>query len=132
MGRSSCPRAAGRRSRHALGSRHASQTTADRSAPTAFLESRSVRIGEDRRNRVASRSKGACSRVGTGSGGVGRRCSRGPSAMRRLLHPFVLVVSAILAAGYAYVAARLTSTVVARVALAVPFLMVWILPVVYW
>src|SRR5262245_15509263 len=52
--------------------------------------------------------------------------------MGRLLHPFVLVVSAILAAGYAYIAARLTSTAVARVALVVPFLMVWILPVVYW
>src|SRR5262245_32703409 len=52
--------------------------------------------------------------------------------MRRLLHPFVLVVSAILVVGYAYVAARLTSTAVARAALVVPFLMVWILPVVYW
>jgi len=50
----------------------------------------------------------------------------------RLLHPFVLVVSAILLAGYAYVAARLTSTAPVRVALAAPFVMVWILPVVYW
>jgi len=30
--------------------------------------------------------------------------------VRRLLHPFVLVVSAILPVGYAYIAARLTST----------------------
>src|SRR5882762_4205411 len=52
--------------------------------------------------------------------------------MRRLLHPFVLVVSAILLAGYGYVAVRLTSTVPVRVALAAPFVMVWILPVVYW
>ena len=52
--------------------------------------------------------------------------------MRRLLHPFVLVVSAILVAGYAYIAARLTSTAPLRVALAAPFVMVWILPVVYW
>jgi predicted MPP superfamily phosphohydrolase len=44
----------------------------------------------------------------------------------------VLVVSAILLLGYAYIAARLTSTVAARAALAAPFLMVWILPVVYW
>jgi uncharacterized protein len=50
----------------------------------------------------------------------------------RLLHPFVLVVSAVLLAGYAYIAARLTSTAPARVALVVPFVMVWILPVVYW
>jgi len=52
--------------------------------------------------------------------------------MRCLLHPFVLVVSAILVAGYAYIAARLTSTAPLRLALAVPFVMVWILPVVYW
>jgi uncharacterized protein len=52
--------------------------------------------------------------------------------MRRLLHPFVLVVSAILLSGYAYIALRLTSTAPVRIALAVPFLMVWILPVVYW
>ena len=52
--------------------------------------------------------------------------------MRRLLHPFVLVVSAILVSGYAYIALRLTSTAPARLALAIPFLMVWALPVVYW
>ena len=52
--------------------------------------------------------------------------------MRRLLHPFVLVVSAILVVGYAYTAARLTSTALLRVMLAAPFVMVWILPVVYW
>ena len=37
--------------------------------------------------------------------------------MRRLLHPFVLVVSAILLTGYAYIAARLTSTAPVRMAL---------------
>src|SRR5262245_19971482 len=52
--------------------------------------------------------------------------------MRRLLHPFVLVVSTILVVGYAYIATRLTSTAPLRMALAVPFIMVWILPVVYW
>ena len=52
--------------------------------------------------------------------------------MRRLLHPFVLVVSTILVLGYAYIAARLTSTASLRVAVAVPFIMVWILPAVYW
>src|SRR3989442_8405828 len=35
-------------------------------------------------------------------------------------------------AGYAYVGARLTSTAPVRVAMAAPFVMVWILPVVYW
>jgi predicted MPP superfamily phosphohydrolase len=52
--------------------------------------------------------------------------------VRRLLHPFVLVVSAILVVGYAYIATRLTSTAPVRAALAAPFIMVWILPVVYW
>jgi uncharacterized protein len=52
--------------------------------------------------------------------------------MRRFLHPFVLIVSAILLGGYAYMALRLTSTAPARIALAVPFVMVWILPAVYW
>ena len=44
----------------------------------------------------------------------------------------MLVVSAILLSGYAYIAARLMSTALARVALAAPVVMVWILPVVYW
>jgi len=52
--------------------------------------------------------------------------------MQRLLHPFVLVVSAILLTGYAYIALRLTSTAPVRIALAAPFVMVWILPAVYW
>ena len=34
--------------------------------------------------------------------------------------------------GYAYIAIRLTSTASARAALAAPFIMVWILPIVYW
>jgi predicted MPP superfamily phosphohydrolase len=52
--------------------------------------------------------------------------------VKRLLSPFVLVLTAILAAGYAYVAWRLTSTPAARWALALPFAIVWIVPVVYW
>jgi hypothetical protein len=44
----------------------------------------------------------------------------------------VLVVSAILVVGYLYTATQLTSTAPVRAALAAPFLMVWILPVVYW
>jgi len=52
--------------------------------------------------------------------------------VRRLLHPFVLVVTAILLGGYTYIALRLTATAPARLALAAPFVMVWILPVVFW
>ena len=44
----------------------------------------------------------------------------------------MLVVSAILVGGYGYIALRLTSTASGRIALAVPFVMVWALPVVYW
>ena len=52
--------------------------------------------------------------------------------MRHLLRPFTLVATAVLALGYVYIAARLTSTAPARLALAVPFVMVWILPAVFW
>jgi predicted MPP superfamily phosphohydrolase len=52
--------------------------------------------------------------------------------MKRLLQPFVLIVTALLAAGYAYVAARLASGLWGRVALTVPFLLIWIVPVFYW
>ncbi len=52
--------------------------------------------------------------------------------MRRLLSPFVLVLTAILGVGYAYVAWRLAATGAARVALALPFAMVWLVPVTYW
>ena len=52
--------------------------------------------------------------------------------MKRLLQPFVLVVTALLAAGYVYVAARLASGPWGRVALAIPFVLIWIVPAVYW
>ena len=42
------------------------------------------------------------------------------------------MVSAILLSGYGYIALRLTSTAPARIALAAPFVMVWMLPAVYW
>ena len=41
-------------------------------------------------------------------------------------------MSAILLSGYVYIALRLTSTAPVRVALAAPFVLVWMLPVVYW
>ena len=44
----------------------------------------------------------------------------------------MLVVSVVLVVGYAYIAIRLTSTAPARAALAAPFVMVWILPAVFW
>jgi len=50
----------------------------------------------------------------------------------RLLSPFVVVLSAIVAATYAYAAWRLTSTTSARWLLAIPFVLIWIVPVVYW
>jgi len=52
--------------------------------------------------------------------------------MKRLLSPFVLSLSVILALTYAYVAWRLTDPGVVRVVLALPFVLVWAVPVVYW
>ena len=45
---------------------------------------------------------------------------------------FALAVTALLAVAYAYIASRLASGGAAAVALAVPFLLIWIMPVVYW
>jgi predicted MPP superfamily phosphohydrolase len=52
--------------------------------------------------------------------------------MRDLLKPFELVVTAILTVAYAYVAWRLTSHPGQDIALAVPFILVWVVPVLYW
>jgi predicted MPP superfamily phosphohydrolase len=52
--------------------------------------------------------------------------------MNRLFTPFVLIVTAILAVGYGYVALSLAGGAWERVALAIPFFLVWIVPVVYW
>lgn len=52
--------------------------------------------------------------------------------MRRLFSPFILTITAILAAGYAYGAWRVTSTWSQRCLLAIPFTMVWMVPAVYW
>jgi predicted MPP superfamily phosphohydrolase len=52
--------------------------------------------------------------------------------MGRLLNPFVIVLTAIIAVAYAYVAWRLAPVLAARIALAVPFALIWIVPVVYW
>jgi predicted MPP superfamily phosphohydrolase len=52
--------------------------------------------------------------------------------MKRLLQPFIVVVTALLAAGYAYVAARLGSGPWGRGALALPFVLIWVVPALYW
>lgn len=45
---------------------------------------------------------------------------------------FALVVTAMLAVAYAYLASRLAAEAVTAAALAVPFILIWIMPVVYW
>jgi hypothetical protein len=52
--------------------------------------------------------------------------------MRRLFQPFMLTVTAVLALGYAYLAWRLAPNVGWRLALAVPFVLVWLVPALYW
>lgn len=52
--------------------------------------------------------------------------------MRHLWNPFVAAISAILIVAYGYLAWRLTSGTGGRIALAVPFAMIWLVPVVYW
>jgi predicted MPP superfamily phosphohydrolase len=52
--------------------------------------------------------------------------------MRTLLQPFALIVTSILTIAYAYVAWRLTSHPVQDLALAIPFVLVWVVPVLYW
>jgi predicted MPP superfamily phosphohydrolase len=52
--------------------------------------------------------------------------------MKRLLQPFVLIVTGLLGAGYAYVTARLASASWQCAALAIPFILIWIVPVLYW
>jgi uncharacterized protein len=52
--------------------------------------------------------------------------------MSRLLNPFVITVTAILAVTYLYLAWRITASPVTQLLLALPFVMVWIVPVVYW
>jgi predicted MPP superfamily phosphohydrolase len=51
---------------------------------------------------------------------------------RRLLSPFVIVLTAILVAVYAYLAWRLASGAPGHAALAIPFVLIWLVPVVYW
>lgn len=52
--------------------------------------------------------------------------------MRRLLSPFVLTITAILGLAYAYAAWRLADSWAGALALALPFLTIWVVPVLYW
>ena len=52
--------------------------------------------------------------------------------MNRLFNRFVLTVTAMLVIAYFYLIWRLASSTAAQIALALPFVMVWIVPVVYW
>lgn len=52
--------------------------------------------------------------------------------LRRLLSPFVLTLTAIVVAMYAYLALRLTGSLAGRAALAVPLLLIWTVPAIYW
>src|ERR1044071_1738099 len=52
--------------------------------------------------------------------------------LKRILSPFVLVLTAILAVVYCYLGARLASGTPELAALAVPFVLIWLVPVVYW
>src|SRR5690242_12858906 len=52
--------------------------------------------------------------------------------MRELLQPFVLTVTAILSIAYTYLTWRLTSRAAEDLALAIPFVLVWAVPVLYW
>jgi predicted MPP superfamily phosphohydrolase len=52
--------------------------------------------------------------------------------MKRLLNPFVLALTAILALAYAYLAWRLARGAAGAVVLAIPFMLIWLVPVLYW
>jgi uncharacterized protein len=52
--------------------------------------------------------------------------------VKRFVHPLVLALTAILLVGYGYMAWRLATTAWQYVALAVPYALVWFVPVVYW
>lgn len=52
--------------------------------------------------------------------------------MRRLLSPFLLTLTLIMAGVFAYLALRLTHDWGARVLLAIPFVLIWLVPALYW
>lgn len=52
--------------------------------------------------------------------------------MRRLLNPFVVVLTTILSLAYTYAVWRLVAAPLARIVVAIPFIAVWLVPVLYW
>ncbi len=52
--------------------------------------------------------------------------------MRRFFNPAILILTAIILCGYGYAALRLAPNLFTAVVLGLPFLFVWIVPVVYW
>ena len=52
--------------------------------------------------------------------------------VRRLLQPFIATVTVLLVVGYAYSAARLASELWECIVLALPFVLIWIVPMYYW
>ena len=52
--------------------------------------------------------------------------------MKRLLNPFVLALTTILALAYTYLAWRLARGAAGAVVLAIPFVLIWLVPVLYW
>jgi predicted MPP superfamily phosphohydrolase len=52
--------------------------------------------------------------------------------MPRIFHPAILVMTALTVAAFSYPAMRLTHSLSGRVILAIPFLSVWLVPVIYW
>lgn len=52
--------------------------------------------------------------------------------MRRLPIRFFVIVTSIALLGYAYLAARLAGSLLTRLTLAVPFLLIWAMPIFHW
>src|SRR5687768_1421045 len=52
--------------------------------------------------------------------------------MKRLLNPFVLALTAILVAAYAYITPRITRGEAGAVSFAPPFHLIWLVPLLYW
>ena len=52
--------------------------------------------------------------------------------MRRRISDFLVAMTLVLAALYAYVALRVTDSLGLRVLLAIPFVLIWLVPAIYW
>lgn len=52
--------------------------------------------------------------------------------LKRLMQPFVLVLTILLAGIYSYVAYSLSAGLILSIVITVPFFLIWIIPVLYW